>query len=105
MRAKRTTIEPRPARKAPSAPIAPPTLAGDAIAEVLDVHESVPDGVTNVDPEFRHEMVATAAYYIAEQRRFEPGHDVEDWVAAEAAVDVTLGRIPAPRAKERPEAA
>jgi len=97
----RTGISPRPARKAP---IAPSTLADDAVAEVLDIHESVPDGLTNVDPEFRHEMVATAAYYIAEQRGFAPGHEVEDWLAAEAAVDATLGRIPAPATKGRRDA-
>jgi hypothetical protein len=27
--------------------------------------------------------VATAAYYKAESRGFEPGHELEDWVAAE----------------------
>jgi hypothetical protein len=98
----RTATPLRPARKAP---IAPATLADDAVAEVLDIHESVLDGLTNVDPEFRHEMVATAAYYIAEQRGFAPGHEVDDWLAAEAAVDQTLGRIPAPAAKGRLDAA
>jgi hypothetical protein len=101
MRAKQT-VQQRPARKAP---IAPSTLADDAVVEVLDIHESVAEGITNVDPEFRHEMVAMAAYYIAEQRGFAPGHEVADWLAAEAAVDRTLGRIPAPSAKGRPDAA
>jgi hypothetical protein len=32
--------------------------------------------------EFR-EMVATAAYYRAEKRGFEPGHDIDDWLEAE----------------------
>ena len=37
----------------------------------------------NVDiPEF-FESVALNAYYRAEKRGFEPGHDVEDWLAAE----------------------
>lgn len=102
MRAKQTPIEPRPARRAPDAPVAPPTLAEDAVAEVLDIHDSVPDGLTNVDPEFRHEMVATAAYYVAEQRGFAAGHDVDDWLAAESAVEATLGRVPARPAKGRP---
>jgi hypothetical protein len=31
----------------------------------------------------RHEMVATAAYFRAEKRGFEPGHELEDWYAAE----------------------
>jgi len=29
------------------------------------------------------DMIATAAYYLAEQRRFEPGHELEDWLVAE----------------------
>lgn len=29
-------------------------------------------------------MVAEAAYYRAEHRGFEPGHELEDWLAAEA---------------------
>ena len=28
--------------------------------------------------------IAMAAYFIAEKRGFEPGHELEDWVAAEA---------------------
>jgi hypothetical protein len=31
----------------------------------------------------RHELVAVAAYHLAEGRNFEPGHETEDWLAAE----------------------
>ena len=31
-----------------------------------------------------YDRIAIAAYYKAEARGFEPGHDVEDWLAAEA---------------------
>lgn len=31
----------------------------------------------------RREMIATAAYFRAEKRGFEPGHELEDWYAAE----------------------
>ena len=37
--------------------------------------------------EARREAIAKAAYYLAEQRGFEPGHELEDWVAAEARVN------------------
>lgn len=30
--------------------------------------------------------VAMAAYFIAEKRGFEPGHELEDWLAAEAEI-------------------
>ena len=33
--------------------------------------------------ELRREAIATAAYYRALARNFEPGHELEDWVAAE----------------------
>ncbi|MFI4868039.1 MAG: DUF2934 domain-containing protein [Steroidobacterales bacterium] len=36
--------------------------------------------------EHRHAMIAEAAYLRAEQRHFEAGHDVEDWLAAESAL-------------------
>lgn len=35
----------------------------------------------------RHELIAEAAYYLAEARHFEPGHEQEDWVAAEAQLE------------------
>lgn len=35
-----------------------------------------------------HRRVAIAAYYRAEKRGFEPGHDLEDWLAAETEVAV-----------------
>ena len=31
-------------------------------------------------------MIGEAAYYIAEQRGFEPGHELDDWLAAEAQI-------------------
>lgn len=36
--------------------------------------------------EQRRAMIAEAAYLRAEQRHFEAGHDVEDWLAAESAL-------------------
>jgi len=38
----------------------------------------------------RREMIAVEAYLRAERRGFEPGHEVEDWAAAEAEVDARL---------------
>lgn len=41
----------------------------------------------------RHEQIAQAAYFRAERRGFGPGHELEDWLAAEGEVDTaaTLG--------------
>lgn len=38
----------------------------------------------------RHAMIAEAAYYRAERRGFDPGHELEDWLAAEAELKRSL---------------
>ncbi len=38
----------------------------------------------------RRTMIATAAYYRAERRQFASGHELEDWLAAEADVDASV---------------
>ena len=43
-----------------------------------------------ISPRERYEMIATMAYYRAEQRDFEPGHDVEDWLDCERIIDSML---------------
>ena len=40
-----------------------------------------------ISPRERYEMIATMAFYRAEQRNFEPGHDVEDWLDCESTID------------------
>jgi hypothetical protein len=45
-----------------------------------------------VDPQQRSSLIATAAYLRAQQRGFAPGHELEDWLAAEAEVDAELMR-------------
>jgi hypothetical protein len=34
----------------------------------------------------RAALIAISAYYLAERRGFAPGHELEDWLAAEAQV-------------------
>lgn len=43
-----------------------------------------------VNPEQRHRMIAEAAYYIAEQRGFNGGDSVRDWLLAENEIDRRL---------------
>jgi DUF2934 family protein len=43
-----------------------------------------------VSQEERRNMIARAAYFRAERRNFAPGHELADWVAAEADVDREL---------------
>lgn len=47
-------------------------------------------GLSAVTPEQRQIMICEAAYYIAEHRGFEPGHDMDDWFAAERQIDAVL---------------
>lgn len=43
-----------------------------------------------VDSYKRHELIEQLAYQYAESRGFECGHELDDWLAAEAAVDAKL---------------
>ncbi len=38
----------------------------------------------------RHALIAEAAFKIAEQRGFAPGHELDDWLAGEREVDQHL---------------
>lgn len=57
---------------------AAPAEAQEAIVDVLCRERSV--------------MIAEAAYYKSQARGFEPGHEVDDWLSAERAVEAMLGR-------------
>jgi hypothetical protein len=37
--------------------------------------------------EDRHAMIAEVAFFIAESRGFVPGHELEDWLAAEREIE------------------
>lgn len=47
-------------------------------------------GARVIDVSGRQSMIAAAAYYRAQARGFEAGHELEDWVAAERDVDLAL---------------
>jgi hypothetical protein len=53
---------------------------------------SLDHGGRFIAPEARQALIAECAYYRAERRAFEPGHEVEDWCAAESEVDTMLMR-------------
>jgi len=56
----------------------------------IAVEAAVPAPFTG--PEQRVALIAEAAYFRAEKRGFAPGHETEDWLAAEAEVDARLLR-------------
>jgi len=54
------------------------------------VVEATPARTNFVDPQQRNALIARAAYFRALNRGFAPGHEVADWLAAEAEVDAEL---------------
>ena len=67
-------------RKArPTAPAAA-DLTASAVMTVLE----------SIDPDVRRQLVAAEAYFRAERRGFAAGNELDDWIAAEAAVDSRL---------------
>jgi hypothetical protein len=51
---------------------------------------SSPDVAPFLGPGARAALIAEAAYFRAERRGFAPGHETQDWLAAEAEVDSKL---------------
>lgn len=47
----------------------------------------------DLSPDELRQLIAEAAYYRAKQRGFTPGHELEDWIQAEAEV---MGRLGSP---------
>jgi hypothetical protein len=41
----------------------------------------------------RHRRIQEAAYHRAEKRGFDPGHALEDWIAAEAEIDASTSTL------------
>ncbi|HEY6865324.1 MAG TPA: DUF2934 domain-containing protein [Burkholderiales bacterium] len=50
------------------------------------------DGIARLSEDELNAMISRAAYLRAERRGFEPGHEVEDWLAAEAEIRATMSR-------------
>ena len=75
-------------RKAPAT--AAPELTDSAVIAVLESDQTVS---TSIDPDVRRQLVAAEAYFLAERRGFAAGHELEDWVAAEAAVDLRCHKM------------
>jgi len=66
--------------------VAPPESTTDAIIETQD-EQSAEQSPEFIEHDERHALVRERAYYLAEQRGFEPGHEVNDWLAAERDVE------------------
>jgi hypothetical protein len=76
MAARKDTERRAPPRAAASKTAKSPVLDNEARAEI--------------SPEELRKLISEAAYYRAKQRGFTPGHELEDWIPAEAEV---IGRL------------
>jgi Protein of unknown function (DUF2934) len=65
-------------------------LTDSAAMVVLESAASTMGASKSVDPNVRRQLVAAEAYFRAERRGFAAGNELDDWVAAEAAVDMRL---------------
>lgn len=57
----------------------------------------------SISPEARRHMIGEAAYYRYVHRGFAPGHDVEDWLAAEADFERMAVKRQIPERPDAPE--
>lgn len=51
-----------------------------------EAFQANPSARAEASPEEIRQLIEEAAYYRAKERNFEPGHELEDWIAAEAEV-------------------
>ena len=86
MTALHTTSSRQPRGKSTVPPAAP--TADSARPGIIAEMASRPAPEPAIDPEAKWLMIAEAAYYSAEKRGFEPGHELEDWLEAQARIEL-----------------
>lgn len=64
-------------------------MQDDRRDEAAEASSEIPMPLASAEE--RQQMIAVAAYFRAQGRNFEPGQEVEDWLAAEAEIDEKLG--------------
>jgi len=69
---------------------AAPELTDKAVMAVLESAQSAAVRCAGVDLDARRRLVAAEAYFLAERRGFEAGHELEDWITAEGLVESRL---------------
>ncbi|MBI4292385.1 MAG: DUF2934 domain-containing protein [Betaproteobacteria bacterium] len=84
----------RTTRKSSKGPRDEPAAAA-AETNLPDRHDRFP-GPATLDPQVRHQMIACAAFFRAEQRSFAGGAEsqLHDWLEAEAEIDRMLAGTP-----------
>ena len=65
-------------------------FAGQPFSAAALARENARVAQTLIEPNVRHAMITEAAYFRAQRRGFAPGHEIDDWLAAEIEVDTAL---------------
>ena len=89
MAAKKGNAEDRaaPARTAPkAAPKATARASQPPKAPAISADAMNAGARAEMSPDELRQLISEAAYYRAKRRGFEPGHELEDWIQAEAEV-------------------
>jgi hypothetical protein len=79
-------LETNPADPGAERPSRKPSVARKTAPAKSGSPRSEGDGLATLSGDELNAMIARAAYLRAKQRGFEPGHEVEDWLAAEAEI-------------------
>jgi len=80
-----------PVKKAAAIPAK--KMSAPKAAKTATTAKSVPRKTAKkatVSPEERYQMIATAAYFLAERRGFSGCYEMGDWITAEAEIDAKL---------------
>ncbi len=80
------TAAPRHAGRRKASPIPPSTIVATSEHAVATPAPTVLQS-SMADAEARRQMIAEAAYFVAEKRGFARGGEVDDWLSAEAEID------------------
>lgn len=78
------------AKKPPAAPRK--TTTPKASSSPRSAKEITPSASVELTRDELQKLISEAAYFRAKQRGFQPGHEVEDWIQAEAEVMRRLER-------------
>lgn len=80
-----------PVKKAAAVPAK--KVSAPKAAKAATTAKSTPKKIAKkitVSPEERYQMIATAAYFLAERRGFDGCYEMGDWITAEAEIDAKL---------------
>jgi hypothetical protein len=68
--------------------------AAGTVSGKIPAHSAATNSaLAGVSSEERHQLISQAAYFRAEQRSFAPGNELEDWLTAEAEIEMRLSSL------------